>query len=283
MNAVELAQKSGALFTLPDVYMKLQQLIRSPETGSNDIAELISTDAALTARLLKIANSSFYNFPAEIGTISRAINLIGTDQLMNLVLATSVAGSFSGVPADVIDMDSFWRHNVDTALIARSLAGASKQADIERLFVVGLLHNVGKLIALTEMPEQALQALTLEEGENPWQKQYDVLGFTFAECGAELLSVWELPTGLVEAVRFQHIPGLAGEDDVSSALLNIASRAASAMEQEICPDEGPDYLGWVDELSWDLTGLETTDMDVSVAYAQEEAWNMLGIISSTVY
>lgn len=283
MNAVELAQKSGALFTLPDVYMKLQQLIRSPETGINDIAELISTDAALTARLLKIANSSFYNFPAEIGTISRAINLIGTDQLMNLVLATSVAGSFSGVPADVIDMDSFWRHNVDTALIARSLAGASKQADIERLFVVGLLHNVGKLIALTEMPEKALQALTLEGGENPWQKQYDVLGFTFAECGAELLSVWELPTSLVEAVRFQHTPGLAGDDDVSSALLNIASRAASAMEQEICPDEGPDYLGWVDELSWDLTGLETTDMDVSVAYAQEEAWNMLGIISSTVY
>lgn len=283
MNAVELAQKSSALFTLPDVYMKLQQLIRKPETSIDDIAELISTDAALTARLLKIANSSFYSFPAEIGTISRAINLIGTDQLMNLVLATSVAGSFSGVPADVIDMDSFWRHNVDTALIARSLAGACKQPDIERLFVIGLLHNVGKLIALTEMPEQSLQALLLAEGETPWQKQYDVLGFTFAECGAELLSVWELPTSLVETVRFQHTPGLAGNDDVCTALLNIASRAASAMEQEICPDEGPEYLEMIDEQSWDLTGLQTTDLDVSIAYAQEEAWNMLGIISSAVY
>ncbi|MEH6357687.1 MAG: HDOD domain-containing protein [Pseudomonadales bacterium] len=283
MNAVELAQKSSALFTLPDVYMKLQQLIRKPETSIDDIAELISTDAALTARLLKIANSSFYSFPAEIGTISRAINLIGTDQLMNLVLATSVAGSFSGVPADVIDMDSFWRHNVDTALIARSLAGACKQPDIERLFVIGLLHNVGKLIALTEMPEQSLQALLLEPDENAWQKQYDVLGFTFAECGAELLSVWELPASLVETVRFQHTPGLAGDDEVCTGLLNIASRAASAMEQEICPDEGPQYLELIDEQSWDLTGLQTTDLDVSIAYAQEEAWNMLGVISSAVY
>ena len=283
MNAVELAQKSSDLFTLPDVYMKLQKLIRKPQTSIDDIAELISIDAALTARLLKIANSSFYSFPAEVGTISRAINLIGTDQLMSLILATSVAGSFSGVPAEVIDMDSFWRHNVDTALLARALAGACKQPDIERLFVAGLLHNVGKLIALTEMPDQSLQALLLEEDERPWQKQSEVLGFTFAECGAELLSVWELPSSLINTVRFQHMPGLAGDDELSAALLNIASRAASAMEQETCATEGPEYLALIDEQCWDLTGLHTTDLDVSMAYAQEEAWNMLGIISAAVY
>lgn len=283
MNAAELAQKSSTLFSLPDVYMKLQQLIKKPETSIGNISELISLDAALTARLLKIANSSFYSFSAEIDTISQAIHLIGTDQLMTLVLATSVANSFSGVPVDAIDMDSFWRHNVDTALIAGFLAVACKQPDIERLFVVGLLHNVGKLIALTEIPEQSLRALALDVGDNPWQKQYDVLGFTFAECGAELFSVWELPVSLVETVRFQHTPGLAGENKVCSALLNIASRVASAMEQEICSDDGPDYLEWIDEQSWGLTGLQATDLEASIAYAQEEAWNMLGVISSSAY
>jgi len=237
----------------------------------------------LTARLLKVANSSFYSFPAEIGTISRAINLIGTDQLMNLVLATSVAGSFSGVPNDVIDMDSFWRHNVDTALVARSLAAAGKLPDVERLFVIGLLHNVGKLIALTELPDLAKEALECDHSHDPWLCQQRVLGFTFAECGAELLSNWGLPEGLVESVRFQNMPTLAGDDDASAAVLNIASRAASAMEQDICSDEGPDYLGLIDAESWALANVEQADLDAAVEFASEEAWNILGVISSVVY
>jgi len=283
MTAAELAQKSEALFTLPDVYLKLQQLISKPEASINDIAELISVDAALTARLLKVANSSFYCFPAQIDTISRAINLIGTNQLMNLVLATSVAGSFTGIPANVIDMDGFWRHNVDTALIARSLAAASRQPDVDRFFVMGLLHNVGKLITLAELPELSLQALTFGIDENPWQRQYEVLGFTFAECGAELLSVWGLPEGLVESVRFQHTPSDAGSSKAGSAILNIASRAASAMEQEICPDIGPAYLELIDEQSWPLASVETADLDAAIEFAHEEAWNMLGLISSGAY
>jgi len=283
MNAVELAQKSSTLFSLPDVYMKLQQVIRKPDTGINDIADLISTDVSLTARLLKVANSSFYSFPAEIDTISRAINLIGTDQLMNLVLATSVAGSFSSVPEDVIDMDSFWRHNVDAALVARSLAVAGKLPDVERLFVIGLLHNVGKLIALTELPDLAKEALECDHSHDPWLCQQRVLGFTFAECGAELLSNWGLPEGLVESVRFQNMPTLAGDDDASAAVLNIASRAASAMEQDICSDEGPDYLGLIDAESWALANVEQADLDAAVEFASEEAWNILGVISSVVY
>jgi len=279
MNAVELAQKSSTLFSLPDVYMKLQQVIRKPDTDISDIADLISTDASLTARLLKVANSSFYSFPAEIDTISKAINLIGTDQLMNLVLATSVAGSFSGVPQEVIDMDSFWRHNVDTALVARSLAAAGKLPDIERLFVVGLLHNVGKLIVLTELPELGQKALECDQGHQPWQAQQNVLGFTFADVGAELLTNWNLPEALIESVRFQHMPRLAGEHAASAAVLNIASLSASAMEQEICPDEGPDYLALIDAESWGLAGVERVDLGAAVEFAHEEAWNILGVIS----
>jgi len=283
MNAVELAQKSTSLFSLPDVYLKLRQVVSKPDTGINDIADLISTDAALSARLLKVANSSFYNFPAQVETISRAINLLGTDQLMNLVVATSVAGSFSGVCQDVIDMDSFWRHNVDTALVARSLAAAGKMPDVERLFVIGLLHNVGKLIALTELPDLAQRAIQYDLNSDPWQCQQDVLGFTFAECGAELLSAWGLPEALIKAVRFQHLPNQAGGDKAAAALLNIASCAASAMEQETCSDDGPDYLQLINAESWVLGGVEQADLDAAIEFAHEEAWNILGVISSADY
>jgi HD-like signal output (HDOD) protein len=283
MNAVELAQKSSTLFSLPDVYLRLQRIIHKPDTRLEDIADLISTDAALTARLLKVANSAFYSFPAQIDTISRAINLIGTDQLMNLVLATSVASSFSGIPEDVVDMDTFWRHNVDTGLVARSLAAAGKQRDTERLFVIGLLHNVGKLLVLSEMPDRAVKVLQPEPGQCPWELQQQAFGFTFAECGAELLSLWELPAALVEAVRFQNYPGLAGDASAAAAVLNIAACAASAMEQEICPDAGPDYLGLINDQAWTLGGVENADLEAAVAFAHEEAWNMLGVISSSLY
>lgn len=283
MNAVELAQKSRTLFTLPDVYMRLQSVVNKPETKLDNIAELISTDAALTARLLKIANSSFYNFPAQIDSIARAINLIGTNQLMNLVLATSVANSFSGIPEELVDMDSFWRHNVDTGLVARSLGAAAKQRDVERLFVIGLLHNVGKLVVLNEMPEQAMQVLQPEADQLPCELQQQVLGFTFAECGAELLSLWELPDALVECVRHQNAPRAAANETASSALLHIASHAASAMEQEICPEQGPNYRQLIDADAWQLANVDGRDLDAAVEFAQEEAWNMLAVISPAEY
>ena len=97
VSAAELAQKSSQLFSLPDIYLKLSSMIKDGHSTVDQMAELISLDAGLAARLLKIANSPFYNFPAQIETIPRAITLIGSNELSNLVLATSVASSFANI------------------------------------------------------------------------------------------------------------------------------------------------------------------------------------------
>ena len=90
-----LVQGSIQLFTLPDIYLQIHQLLNNPQTSANDIGAAISKDPALSARLLRIVNSSYYSFKARIDTISRAITIVGIDDLQNLVLATSVIDKFS--------------------------------------------------------------------------------------------------------------------------------------------------------------------------------------------
>ncbi|MCF7981846.1 MAG: HDOD domain-containing protein [Pseudomonadales bacterium] len=282
-SAAELAQKSSQLFSLPDIYLKLSNMIKDESSTADQMAELIALDAGLSARLLKIANSSFYNFPAQIESITRAITLIGSNELSNLVLATSVASSFPNIDPNLVDMDSFWRHNVDTGLVMRFLGKNAQVRDAERLFVIGLLHNLGKLIVLTGIPEAARHILETAEKSSPWQQEQEVLGFTFAECGAELLKIWQLPETLVDAVRYQHEPQKAQVDPQAAALLHIASRAASWMEQETRNTEEFDYIQLIDPWVWGYTELSLEDMDEAIEFAQIEAWNLLGLISASLH
>lgn len=282
-SAVELAQKSSRLFSLPDIYLRLTKLLKDDNASVDQMAELIALDAALSGRLLKIANSSFYNFPTQIETIPRAITLIGSNELSNLVLATSVASSFKGIPEELIDMDSFWRHNVDTGLVARHLGKTAKLKDVERLFVMGLLHNIGKLIVLSAKPDLAKEALSLEQNQLHSERELSVMGFTFADCGAELMKVWQLPQALIETVRCQHQPQQAEIDPAAAAILHISSRAASWMEQETKDTEAVDYIQQIDPWVWEHTGLALADMDAAIEFAQIEAWNLLGLITSSLH
>ena len=282
-NKTDLAQKCSHLFSLPDIYLRLSRMLADENSTVDQIAELVSLDAGLSARLLKIANSSFYSFPAQIETIPRAITLIGCNELCNLVLATSVAYSFVNISPDLLDMDSFWRHNVDTGLVMRRLGKTARVRDVERLFVVGLLHNVGKLMVLTYAPKDAAEILEMPTKVEPWQREQEVLGFTFAECGAELLKIWQLPETLVDAVQYQHQPQQAQIDPQGAALLHIASRAAGWMEQQTQDMEKIDYIQTIDPWAWEFTGLGLDDMDEAIDFAQVEAWGLLGLITAPLH
>jgi len=277
-----MAKQAGKLFTLPDIYLRLQRLLREPNSTIEQMAELISIDAGMSARLLKIANSSFYNYPAQVDSITRAITLIGSRELNNLVLATSVSSVFTGIPQRLLDMDGFWHHNVNTALVARSLANKMKVPDVERIFLVGLLHNVGKLAVISQMEDDVLPVLQHAPDQVPWEREAEILGFTFAACGAELLKLWRLPQPIAETVAFQHQPQQAPNEKMSAALLHVASRAASWVDQQTSDVEDLDYLQHIDPWVWDYTGLVIDDMDSAIEFAQVESWNLLGLITSSV-
>ncbi len=219
-----LVNKSLELVSPPTTYTQLDALIQNPNTSSDQISDVINTDPALATRLLKIVNSPFYGFPSQINTISRAITIIGTNELIQLVLATSVINAFRGIPDNLINMTEFWRHSLACALTAKLLAKTCKFDIPERFFIAGLLHNIGCLVMYQSVPELAKEAINRAQFGNEiiYQAEQHVLGFNHTDVGAALVKAWRLPASLIEITQFHHNPTDAQEFASEVAIVHLA-------------------------------------------------------------
>ena len=161
INIAELVKSVGNLVSLPDIFIHINQLVEDPESSIDDITKVVSQDPSFTVRLLRVANSPFYGFSSAIETVSRAVALIGTSQVRNLALSTSVSRTFEGLPNELVSMDHFWKHSLYCALVARILAHRLRKIDPEALFTAGLLHDIGELVIFNRLPAQAKEVLLL--------------------------------------------------------------------------------------------------------------------------
>lgn len=227
-----LAEKVNALFSLPDVAFRINELLAEELSSNHELEEIILHDPALTAKLLRIVNSAYYGIPGRIDTISRAITLMGRNELRNLVMATTVADCFSGIPVHLVDMNTFWYHSVTSAILARLLAKQGNRIDNERFFIAGLLHCIGKLVLFTEYPEQSALILSFKEqgADAMTAKEKEIFGFTHAELGAALLQQWRLPESIWRMIS-SHLQPLQAEHAVEDAcILHVAACIADRIE-----------------------------------------------------
>ncbi len=232
MNAQILAHQVESLFSLPEIALRINEILNSSEPFNAELEEVIISDPALTAKMLKIVNSSYFGFPGTIDTISRAITIIGLQELRNLVIASSVTTCFKDISEELVDMDVFWYHSLTSAVIARDLAKELKCSNYERLFIVGLLHSIGRLIYFTQCPEQSREILSYkDQGEEVMiAKELDVLGFTHAELSAEFLKGWGLPTEIWKTIESYLDPLNAGDYIRDACVLHIAGKIAGSIE-----------------------------------------------------
>ena len=224
LTAKSIVEDSINLYSLPDIYFQVREMIQDPRFSVAEIGQVIVKDPALSIRLLKIVNSSYYGFQARIDTISRAITIVGMNELQNLVLATSVVDTFKKIPGDLIDMTDFWIQSINCAVIAKLLARKSAVLHDERLFLAGLLHDIGALVIYAKFPEQAAQML-LEAGQSRimlTRMEREFIGFTRADVGGELAHYWGLPESLSEAIYYQLKPGAALVHKLDAHLLSLA-------------------------------------------------------------
>jgi putative nucleotidyltransferase with HDIG domain len=254
MNISELIQADDQLATLPDIFYKLNAAIEDPDCTFDDIGEIISIDPGLTARLLRIVNSAFYGFSTQVETVTHALTIIGTDQLAQLVLATSVMGQFKGISSALIDMDSFWRHSIASGLAARSIAALSGEYNVERFFVSGLLHDIGRLILCIKVPEETGKTMKQAEasGKLLCVEEQKVFGFDHAELGGELLKAWNLPDRLVESVCFHHSPAKSKNHPQETAVINLADAIVYSMK---LGSSGEVVFPALEPKSWEIVGL----------------------------
>lgn len=259
-NIAELVQGVGELVSLPQVFLRINKLVENPDSTTADIAEVVSQDPAFTVRLLRIANSSLYGFSSSIETVSRAVTLIGTSQVRNLALSTSVAGTFAGIPNGLVSMQNFWRHSLYCALIARNLAKRTG-LDAEALFTAGLLHDIGELVIFNRLPGQAREVLlmVLDSGDQlpVYQAEQQILGFDHAAVGGELARQWGLPPMLTECIAYHHDIGQAQRCPQETALVHIANILAQLAEVDTLNlgDVVP-----IDPLAWKNVALDAPEV-----------------------
>ena len=278
MDLELLAKSASKLFTLPEICMKIQDVIYDPSSSASDIAELIAIDPSLSARLLKIANSSFYNFPSQIDDLGRAINLIGTEDLYNLALATCTTDSFSSLhESNNIDLATYWKHSVLTGLIGRNLAQHCGMRHSEKLFLAGLFHNLGQLVVLEQLPDDFIKIAALINAEDaPWDIEKEILGFTYAEVSAELLQCWKMPENILELVKTQHDPSKCTEPNFA-AIVHIASRSASQLE--FGNSSGFDFNNTILTEAWETTGIDKVTVHSAISLAEINCQTMISAMA----
>lgn len=225
MQATDYAMAVTDSFALPDACTRIKELLEDPSSTAADIADVVSLDPSLSTKLLKLANSALYNFNAEISTISRAVSAIGAKALYSLVMTETARSAFKHFENNAVNLERFWQQSVYAGLIAKHLAIETGQKDTERFFLLGLLHNFGELAVANRSPELASQCEQSEGTQIPWEKQKQLLGFTYAECSAQILMLWNLPSSLFTPIANQHNESLAlKQTDI--AILYLAVRLA---------------------------------------------------------
>jgi HD-like signal output (HDOD) protein len=208
MNAKDYAINADDVFVLPEAVVKIKQLIDDQTASMYEIAELINYDPAITTQVLKISNSALYKFPATISTVSKAIQVIGTKAVYDLVLAYGVSNAFKTIPTDVIDLERFWERGVSCGLLAKYFAEELGIKEPERLFVCGLLHNIGELVMVKFNPQVATLCRQFDVNNTPLDLELTHLGFSYAEVAAELLKIWGIPLEIYQPIKRIH-PSLA--------------------------------------------------------------------------
>lgn len=254
MSPESLIEDLDQLVSMPEVLLRVNQTMAQPNCSAARLAEIISLDTDLSARLLRLVNSSFYGLRSKVDTISRAVTIAGTDELHQLVLATSAVRTFTDIPEHLVNMDEFWRHAVTTGVIAQRLGQACSALHTERLFVAGMLHDLGRLALYVTLPEKSAEILTITGGDE-WilaQTEAEVLGFSHMDVGAALMRHWQLPENLVSVAENHHNPLAENEAAMDVALVHIAQAIARGEMSGFSIEE---MLWAIQPGAWEATGL----------------------------
>lgn len=251
-SAHELVQSCTSVFTLPEMYFRVRDVVDDPNSTMDDLAAAIKLDPAISARLLRIVNSPLYGFAKRVDTVTRAVSLLGMQAVNDLVTATTVGRTFSGMTMQLMDMPMFWRKSVLCALLAGRIAKSRGIEDSERLFIEGLLRDIGHLVLYQTVPKRAQSAL-VEAGylNAPLaETEQSSIGCDYAEVGAELIHSWGMPEQIEQAVRYQLRPGEAGAFTLHASIVHLAGVVADR--------EALDSSGSAEGLSFDPHAVTAT-------------------------
>jgi putative nucleotidyltransferase with HDIG domain len=277
LTVAQLISKVRTVYSLPQTFHRLQEVVDNPDSSMSDIGEVLMSDQALSARILQLANCSFYGFPSRIETVSHAVTMIGAEQMIALVQGTCVASIFTNVPPEIVDMESFWKHSIACGITARLIAARRREANTERFFLLGLLHDIGRLVIFQHLPEESARIIQQAARERRLLTAIERtrLGFDHAEVGHELLKIWKLPARLCEPIKMHHNTRETSVYPVETAILHTADVIVNALR---CGSSGERFVPALHPPHWDTAGFATD----ALAPLAKEVERQLAEVSATI-
>lgn len=210
-TVVDLAlSKCGDISTLPEVTAKIIELVEDANSTARDMHEIIKTDPALSARVLKVVNSPFYGLPGQVASVDRAIVLLGLSAVKNIAIAASISRMFRGeqLGAQFTARD-LWRHSVAVAVGGRLIAKATKfRGPIDEVFLAGLIHDLGLMVERQAFPDKLAEVVEqcTSGGGHFLELETKIVGADHQAFGDGLATKWKFPRNLRAVVGMHHTP-----------------------------------------------------------------------------
>ncbi|HYC33210.1 MAG TPA: HDOD domain-containing protein [Gemmatimonadales bacterium] len=276
LTAADVVRRAGSLATIPTVYLRLVNASGDPRRSMTEVGRIIEEDAAISARLLRLANSALFRRGEHVEDVPRALRSVGIAAALDLALATSVISAFAVRLPSVITPREFWLHAVACGVAARAVATRAGLSG-ERHFTAGVLHDVGRLLLLLVEPETMKRAMAEAARERVPLRDAEtaVLGFDHAALGAELLRTWGLPETLVVAAGGHHAPGSATAHADIAAAIHIADALVHALALGA---SGEMMIPRVEPEAWSLLGLTSPDLEPLVGEIERQFADVVQVL-----
>jgi putative nucleotidyltransferase with HDIG domain len=274
-----IRHRFGDLAPMPQIVFKAHEIMDNPNSGTKQVVELIETDQAIAARVLKLANSAYYGMSGKVSSIQQASVVLGYKALRELITLAGTS-NLLGDRLHGYDMDSgeLWQHSMMVAYGSKIIS-RRKNPELENdAFSAGLIHDVGKLVLDRRvLNRKSLFEEFLAAGDKTFlSAENRILGFNHAEIGYEICRHWQIPDTLAKAIRYHHkLPDNLGEerpDELATIVLtaNTIANMAEAMTMAGSIDSGLDTVMYMlDDVVMERLGLEKGDIEAIMSETQE--------------
>lgn len=272
-NHQRLAQRNLRVPTLPQVAQRVMALAEDPDASAEELGQVVMTDAPIAMKVLKIANSAYYGLQEEVVSAERAASVLGFRVLRDIVLQASVIAEFDHLGGKAFDLDAQWIHSILTGRVCaflRKRSTAPLDLSADELQMVGLLHDIGKVVLLDQEGPDYLDALreAHDTGRSLFRCERERFGFDHTDVGAILCARWSLPEPVARAVQFHHGP----REKVRTDPLVCLVANVNLMLHRLLDRQDPDGArATFDSESAAIVGISSDDAAQAVEFAAAEA------------
>lgn len=270
LDLSELAEKV-TIPTLPQVVVKLNSMVENPKVGLEEIGTLVSEDAPIATKVLRIANSAVYGLAEPATSVVEAAKVIGARTIRNIALQASIFNRYDGLKSTRdLNLETIWKHAIFTGQLAQELAMQCPILDsstADKFYTCGLLHDLGKVVMLESLGDEYLDAYreSRETGRAVHVVEEELLGYNHTDIGSIVAKRWRMHPDIVRVIQHHHGPRFEIESDPQVALVAIADQLAYRIDT-------PDFDVFVRKLASlasNLLKLRPSDFDLVVEWGAE--------------